>query len=153
MTLVLRPGRLDEPDALELIEQVQQYYEQIYGARDDDPLDPQAFVPPAGRFLLGYAGAAAVAMGGWSWTGELPGAAKIRRMFVRPDVRRHGHAATLLDALEADARTAGAQRTVLTTGTPQAAAVRFYRARGYTAVEPFGFYADVPTAVHLGKSL
>jgi len=42
---------------------------------------------------------------------------------------------------------------VLTTGRPQRDAIAFYRAAGYDDVPPFGYYAHVDTAVHLGKRL
>ena len=151
--LELRPARLDDPDALLLVDEVQRYYVEVYGGEDDDPIVPEEFLPPRGGFLLGYDGDAPVAMGGWSFLGDARDAAKIRRMYVRAAVRRHGYAAVLLDRLEADAAAAGARRVVLTTGEPQVAAVRFYLARGYTDVEPFGFYADEAGAVHLGKAL
>jgi GNAT superfamily N-acetyltransferase len=151
--LDLQPARLDDPTVLLLVEEVQDWYHEIYGGHDDDPMEPAEFVAPHGGFLLGRHGHEPVAMGGWSF---LPGSrdvVKIRRMYVRPAVRRLGYAAMLLDALEVDARAAGASRVALTTGAPQVAAVRFYRARGYADVEPFGFYAAEPGAVHLGKPL
>lgn len=150
--LELRSARLDDPEVLALVDEVQRWYVEIYGGRDDDPTDPEEFAPPLGRFLVGSQGGEAVAMGGWS---RLPGSSdvKIRRMYVRPQGRRSGFAGVLLDALEASARDAGATRALLTTGTPQVAAVAFYRSRGYVDVPSFGFYADSPTAVHLGKAL
>jgi GNAT superfamily N-acetyltransferase len=151
--LDLRSSRLDAPAALVLTEEVQRYYEEVYGGRDDDPIAPEEFLAPEGGFLLGYDGDDPVAMGGWSFLSGSRATVKIRRMYVRAEVRRHGYAGQLLDRLEADARAAGASRVVLTTGEPQVAAVRFYRARGYTDVEPFGFYVDEPRSVHLGKAL
>ena len=157
--LDLRHARLDDPDALVLIDEVQRYYVELYGNEDEDPLEPEEFAPPRGRFLLGYEDGVPMAMGGWSRLGD-EGTdatdrtdAKIRRMYVRPQGRRRGYAAVLLGALEADARSAGARRAVLTTGEPQADAVLFYRARGYTDITPFGFYAGVPGSVHVGKTL
>lgn len=151
--LVLRPARLDDPDALLLSAEVQRYYVELYGGEDDDPLTPDEFAPPHGRFLIGSEDGVPMAMGGWTRTAASSSDVKLRRMYVRPQGRRRGFAAALLDALEAEASSSGARRTVLTTGTPQVAAVHFYRARGYEDIEPFGFYAASPTAVHLGKAL
>lgn len=151
--LDIRPARPDDPDALFLTDEVQRYYVELYGLADEDPVDPDAFVPPRGRFLLGYDEASPVAMAGWTWRRDLATDAQVRRLYVRPAGRRSGHAAALLGALEADARAAGATRMVLETGDPQRDAVQFYRARGYRDVESFGFHADSPFSVHLGTTL
>jgi GNAT superfamily N-acetyltransferase len=151
--LELRPARLDDPDALLLVDEVQRYYVELYGGPDDDPIDAAEFTPPRGRFLIGYDEDAPVAMGGWSFREDVSGDVKVRRMYVRPEGRRRGHARVLLDALEQDAKAAGATRAVLITGVPQADAIRFYRAVGYTDVPPFGFYADSPGGVFLAKPL
>ena len=149
--LELRPARLDDPDALLLIDEVQRYYVELYGGEDHDPIDPAEFAPPRGGFLLGYQDGEPMAMGGWTLAEA--GEAKIRRMYVRPAGRRQGWAATVLTALEDDARAAGATRSALATGTPQADAIAFYRARGYEDIPPFGFYAAEEGAVFLAKPL
>ena len=151
--LDLRSSRPDHPDAVAMTEEVQQWYVEIYGGRDDDPLVPAEFVAPEGSFLIGYEDGVPVAMGGWTRTAPPSRDVKVRRMYVRPAAQRRGYAALLLDALEAEARAVGATRVVLSTGEPQEAAVRFYRSRGYADVEPFGFYAGFAQAVHLGKPL
>lgn len=151
--LRLDPARPDDPDALPLVEAVQAYYVEIYGGADEDPLDPLRFTPPDGKFLLGRLGGPPVAMGGSTFASGQPATAQLRRMFVAPGHRRHGYARLVLEALEADARAAGAERTILTTGEPQEAAVALYRAAGYVDTEPFGHYAGSPAAVHLGKRL
>lgn len=149
--LDLAPARLDDPAVLELVAEVQDYYVELYGGPDEDPIVVDEFLPPRGGFLLGTHHGEPVAMGGWSF---LDGrTVKIRRMYVRPAVRRLGYAAQLLDRLEAEARLAGAEHVVLETGQPQEDAIRFYRARGYGDVPPFGYYADQPLSVSLGKAL
>jgi GNAT superfamily N-acetyltransferase len=79
--------------------------------------------------------------------------AEIKRMFVRTDVRQQGLGRRLLVALEATALDAGVDWMILETGSPQVAAVAFYRASGYVDIAPFGFYADKPSVVSLGKPL
>jgi GNAT superfamily N-acetyltransferase len=74
-------------------------------------------------------------------------------MFVRAEVRRHGLAGRLLATLEATALDAGADWMILETGGPQVAAVAFYRRCGYVDIAPFGFYAEKPSVVSLGKRL
>ena len=42
---------------------------------------------------------------------------------------------------------------VLETGTKQPEAIGLYTAAGYAEVPKFGYYANEPSAVHLGKIL
>ena len=116
------------------------------------------FAPPRGRFYVGYLDEHPVAMGGWRFSPVIAPVhatrpAEIKRMFVRADVRQQGLARRLLAALETAARDAGADWMILETGRPQVAAVALYRASGYVDIAPFGFYADQPLVVSLGKRL
>jgi GNAT superfamily N-acetyltransferase len=154
----LRPARYDSPDVVALTEQAQMFYLEIYGGPDRTPFTVQEFAPPRGGFYVGYLDERPVAMGGWRFSPVIaPAGARrpteIKRMFVRDEVRRHGLARRLLSALESAAEAAGADWMILETGRPQVAAVRFYRAAGYVDIAPFGFYADEPDVVSLGKRL
>ena len=44
------PVEYGHPDALRLIEEVQQEYVVRYGSRDETPLDPLMFAPPVGSY-------------------------------------------------------------------------------------------------------
>ncbi|WP_276517401.1 GNAT family N-acetyltransferase [Cellulomonas hominis] len=80
-------------------------------------------------------------------TGEL------RRVFVRPDVRRAGVAAALVRALEAEARALGLRDLVLETGIRQPAALALYRSLGYRPVLPFGRWQGDALGLYLGRTL
>jgi GNAT superfamily N-acetyltransferase len=154
----LRPVRYDSPDAMALTEQAQLFYVELYGGPDETPFTVDEFTPPQGRFYVGYLDEWPVAMGGWRFSRVIApvGAtrpAEIKRMFVRADVREQGLASWLLAALEAEAREAGADWMILETGRPQVAAVALYRRCGYVDIAPFGYYADKPSVVSLGKRL
>lgn len=161
----IRSLSYDHPDALTLTEQVQDYYREIYGGRDEDPLTAEELIPPHGGFVVGYLDGRPVTMGGWLFTGSPPGeasgggvqprerVAQIRRMFVVPEARRHGLATSVLTRLEHDAARHGATRIILATGQPQQAAIAFYRRHGYADIAPFGYYAGGGLLVCLGKNL
>ncbi|MCW2811653.1 MAG: hypothetical protein JWP61_2111 [Friedmanniella sp.] len=155
--LVVRPADYADPDAVALTAAVQAYYVGLYGGSDDSPLDPTELRPPGGRFWLGYLAGVPVAMAGWRLLdAPLPAGrrvAEVRRMYVAEAGRRRGYARRLLAEIEASAAAAGIDALVLTTGEPQADAVRFYRACGYRDVAPFGFYAAMRGAVFLGRTL
>jgi GNAT superfamily N-acetyltransferase len=156
--LELRPTRYDHPDATALTDHAQRFYVQLYGGPDATPFTADEFAPPRGNFLIGYLEGRPVAMGGWRFSpvrapegAERP--AEIKRMFVHETVRGRGLARRLLGALEDDALAAGADWMILETGQPQVAAIGLYRTAGYSDIAPFGFYADKPTVVSLGRRL
>lgn len=136
------------PDALRLIEEVQQEYVVRYGGRDETPLDPLMFAPPAGSFFVGYLGDDAVATGAWRSSGisalGTERTTEIKRMYVAPRAQRAGHARRMLAHLEATARAAGFEAMVLETGDQQPEAIALYLSAGYEAIAPFGYYRDSP---------
>jgi putative acetyltransferase len=73
-----------------------------------------------------------------------PGAAEIKRMFVRPEARGQGVARVLLERLEVEARDRGIRLLRLETGTLQPDAQSFYEAAGYQPIPCFGEYAGAP---------
>ncbi|ANY08165.1 GNAT family N-acetyltransferase [Pseudonocardia sp. HH130630-07] len=147
LELLLRPS--DHPDALLLDDQVQSYYRRVYGENDVTPVAVADFVPPHGRFLIGYAAGVPVATGAWravdADTGDpvrRDGDAEIKRMYVVPAERGKGHARVLLAELERTAAAAGRLRMILETGTAQPEAIALYRACGYRSIGRFGVYRD-----------
>jgi GNAT superfamily N-acetyltransferase len=155
---VIREQMLDHPDAVELTEKVQAYYVHIYGGPDSAPVDVAEFRRPGGAFFVGYLDDLPVAMGGWRFHPAPPDigathAAEIKRMYVVEGQRGKGLARSMLAHLEHSAATAGADALVLETGRAQPEGIALYLSSGYHDVPPFGHYAGVPGAVHLGKLL
>lgn len=112
--LDLRPTRYDHPDAVRLIAEVQAFYRERYGDEDATPLEPAQFAEPRGYFVVGYVDGAALACGGWRARAAVPadpelcdGDSEIKRMFVAPAHRGHGHARTVLADLERASAAAG----------------------------------------------
>ncbi|HWM04852.1 MAG TPA: GNAT family N-acetyltransferase [Actinophytocola sp.] len=139
----------DHPDSVALIAEVQQEYVVRYGSPDATPVDPGEFAPPNGLFLIGYLDGGPVASGGWRV--HRAGEVELKRMYVSPSVRGRGLARELLAELERTALVAGHARMVLETGFRQPEAIALYRSCGYVEVPRFGYYAEAPGAVHLGK--
>jgi GNAT superfamily N-acetyltransferase len=158
--LEIRPSRLDDPHAADLIDEVQAEYVSIYGSHDAAPIHASEFSLPAGLFLVGYVDGVPVATGGWrrhsdehpdtEWAGDR---AEIKRMFITKVARGNGYARELLIELERTAAEAGVRWLLLETGFKQPAAIALYRSAGYRDITPFGHYADTPLSVHLGKQL
>jgi len=81
------------------------------------------------------------------------GDSEIKRMFVAPAHRGHGHARTVLAALERASAPAGRRRMILETDTRQPEAVALYVSEGYTPIPGFGVYRDDPRSRCYAKPL
>lgn len=145
------------PDAVRLIDSVQEEYVARYGSPDQSPVDPLMFVPPQGSFFVGYLGEEPVATGAWRHCGAdrfgTTRTAEIKRMYVVPAAQRRGHARRMLAHLEATARDAGYEAVVLETGDRQPEALALYQSAGYVEIEGFGHYACSPLSRSFGKRL
>jgi ribosomal protein S18 acetylase RimI-like enzyme len=146
----LRAVGYADPVAQHLIERVQQEYVVRYGGRDAAVVDPAEFAPPLGLFLVAYVDDEPAACGGWRAHDR---DVELKRMYVRPAYRGRGLARAVLAELERTAAAAGYTRVILETGSKQPEAIALYGSAGYTPVARFGYYAEAPEAVHLGKSL
>ena len=140
---------ITHPDAMLLVEEVQEEYVVRYGGRDETPIDPSYFEAPAGAFFVGYLDVVPVATGAWRARTdvEVAGsrrAAEIKRMYVAPGARGLGLARAMLAHLEETARASGAEAMVLETGMRQPEAISLYLSAGYKPVAGFGFYKNSP---------
>ena len=149
MSIEVTAARLDQPDALELIELVQGEYVIRYGGRDEAPIDVAEFLPPEGLFLVARIDGEPAGCGGWRDLGD--GRAEIKRMFTAAEHRNRGVARTLLAELERTAAAAGIEELVLETGSVQPEAIALYESSGYRPIEGFGYYAGRPLSRSFGK--
>jgi putative acetyltransferase len=78
---------------------------------------------------------------------------ELKRMYVRPEARRHGIARQLVAHMEALARELGFSELWLETGLRQPAAVALYEHLGYTRRAAFGDHKDDPLNVCFEKRL
>lgn len=146
------------PDALRLVEEVQQEYVVRYGGRDDTPLDPLVFEPPTGSFFVGYLDDEPAASGAWRRRGDVEvfgtvETAEIKRMYVAGRVRGLGLGRAMLAHLERTAAEAGAVAMVLETATGQPEAIALYESSGYVPVPGFGHYVWSSQSRCFGKPL
>jgi GNAT superfamily N-acetyltransferase len=137
----IRTAAPDDPAARELLAGFARETEQRYGqvfegvAAPHETIAADGLVAPRGTLLV----IDGIGCGGLR---ELePGIAEIKRMYVRPEHRRRGHARRLLAVLEHAARELGYERVRLDTGPLQPEAVALYASAGYHSIEP---YTDMP---------
>lgn len=79
--------------------------------------------------------------------------AEITRMFLKPEVRGHGLAVRLLDALEAIAQNKHYQSLMLETSEKFEPAYRLYLRHGFQLCEPFGEYVDKAHNTYMKKKI
>ncbi|HRY08420.1 MAG: GNAT family N-acetyltransferase [Actinobacteria bacterium] len=105
--------------------------------------DIAGFTGDGGFFLIATAGDTVVGCVGLRRLS--PDAAEIKRMWVAPVLRGSGLAVELLEQTEQRAVRRGYSRLFLDTNGALTAALRFYAAHGYEAIER---YNDNPDATH-----
>ncbi|WP_062465281.1 GNAT family N-acetyltransferase [Demequina soli] len=143
----------DDADAHALWDEQQADLALRYGS--ELPEQPARFAAPVAS-LVGYAEdgePAASLVLRWSPYATGPGAIEIKRLFVRPGHRGHGHSKVMMGAAEAVARRAGACRIVLETGSEQPEALALYDRLGYSRIAPYGEYKDEPDSICYGLDL
>jgi putative acetyltransferase len=84
------------------------------------------------EYLVGVVNGRAVACGAWQAVG--PGAAELRRMYVRPAFRGRGLARQMIVAVEEEALAAGRPLLRLELETGMSAAIALYQSSGYRQV-------------------
>lgn len=142
--------RPDQADVVALIEALDAYQRPLCPPESHHGIPIEALLAPGVLFavLRDDAGAAvgcgAVVLGN--------GLGELKRMFVRPERRGAGHAARLLDFLQAQARARGCTTLALETGAQQAEAIALYERAGYARCGPFGAYVDDPHSVFMRKT-
>jgi GNAT superfamily N-acetyltransferase len=137
----IRQVRLSDPTVMPLLAGLAAEYEARYGPGDEMAAAGEAeFDPPSGLFLALVNDGVVMAGGGYRRVS--PGTCEVKRMWTDEAHRRHGHASTVLRALEDAARAAGYTALRLETGPAQPEAVALYITRGYRRVPVFGRYPD-----------
>lgn len=143
---------MDDPRSRALITEIQAGYIGLYGGPDDAPVLAADFASPRGTFLLA-ADAQGHPVGCIGVRRHDPLTGEIKRMYVRPQVRRRGYARTLLAAAEDRARELGYRALVLETGSQQPEAVALYESLGYRTIPGYGHYRCSPQARSFRRDL
>jgi GNAT superfamily N-acetyltransferase len=98
-------------------------------------IDEAKFEEAGGYFVILQQGNQIIGCGGFRPVDNE--CAEIKRMFVRPDVRRRGGARQILRHLEQEAHRRGFRSTVLETGCDNAGAIALYESEGYLQISEF----------------
>jgi putative acetyltransferase len=98
-------------------------------------IDQAEFEKSGGYFVLAQQGNQTIGCGGFKPLDAT--CAEIKRMFVRPEMRRCGWARRILRHLEQEAHRRGFLSTVLETGCDNAGAVALYESEGYSQIPEY----------------
>ncbi len=145
---------VDDPRVVALWQELDAELERRYGEMEvHPPIRPDGVV--ATLLALGGDGEpVGTVLVRWSHhDSERPGTVEIKRLYVLPQHRGHGHARVMMGAVERAAFRVGATKLVLGTGEAQPEAVALYEGIGYSRIPPFGMYKDYLRVVCMAKSL
>jgi GNAT superfamily N-acetyltransferase len=107
-------------------------------------IDEAEFEKSGGYFVIAQQGNRTIGCGGFRPVDEE--CAEIKRMFVRPDVRRRGGARQILRHLQEEVHRRGFRSTVLETGCDNAGAIALYESEGYLQIPEFPGCLGIPVS-------
>jgi putative acetyltransferase len=125
--------------------------EELFDPEDNHYLDPAELKQPGISFFTARDDADAVL--GTIALAEKGGYGEIKSLYVDADARGQGIAQALLAHVEALARDKGLDWLRLETGDTLLAAIKLYRAAGFTTCGPFGDYEANGSSVFMEKHL
>ena len=79
--------------------------------------------------------------------------AELKRVYVRPEQRKHGYGRMVVEAMELQALWQGYTRMVMTTGRKNKEGMALYRRLGYRLTEPWGIYIGDKASLCMEKEL
>jgi len=140
-------------EAQQLISELDRYLLEQYPGQPTNGIDADEFRAAGGYFVLlrERAGDEAVACG--AFRPVTPHSVEMKRLFVRPQARRRGHARRILVHLEQVALERGYLGAVLETGTSQPESIALYEAAGYFRIPRYEQFVTSPDSVCFAKRL
>ena len=109
-----------------------------YGDEDESRMSPLELSSPSGVFVVARVnGALAGGVGVRPIGDPSQHLGEVKRLWVRPDLRRSGVATSLMNDVERRARDHGFHRLFLETGAKQPEAIALYRSSGWRQVDEF----------------
>jgi GNAT superfamily N-acetyltransferase/DNA-binding transcriptional ArsR family regulator len=125
-----------------------------YGEPEPAPAsirDPSAFAAPNGTFVVLRVSDEAVGCGGvCRFDGTT---AELKAVYVMPAHRGRGYSRLIVETVEARAVALGYRTLRLETGDAQPEAIGLYTALGYSRIENYGEYRDLPRSVCFEREL
>jgi GNAT superfamily N-acetyltransferase/DNA-binding transcriptional ArsR family regulator len=138
----------DDPVAVLLVRAQWSELNARYEAAEPEPTsieEPSAFVAPSGAFVMLRVAGETVGCGGICLYDHAT--AELKAVYVAPLHRGNGYSRLIVQELERRALALGYRAVRLETGDAQPEAIALYTALGYTRIENYGPYRDLPRSV------
>ena len=149
--MIIERASPESAEAKQLMRAMWVDLDELYGNSALTSYELQGMEQPGAAFVLAREGGEAIACAALRpLSAQI---AEVKRMYVRPEMRRKGVAQQLMATLEQIARDGGFNEIWLETGLPQVAAIRLYEKLGYTQIPPYGEYKHEPDSVCYAKRL
>lgn len=148
--IIIRRGDPRHPEATALLEQSHALMERLFPPEDNFFLDIDALSGGDIRFFCALDQGVILGVGALALR---EGYGEVKAMFTRDSARGRGIARAILAEIEREARAARLPWLRLETGNALSAALRVYRAAGFSPCEAFGDYPQAATSVFLEKRL
>ena len=140
-----------QPEVVDLISKLDAHVLGLYPPESNHLLDIEALCAPEIRFFVARYRGTAVGCG--AIRDDPAGYGEVKRMFVRPGLRKKGVGRAILRHIEQAARDSKLSYLRLETGTLQVEALGLYRSEGYREIPPFGDYRPDPLSVFMEKRI
>jgi GNAT superfamily N-acetyltransferase len=151
MSAIISPESPDQPDAAQLIAELQTHLESFYPPESRHGFSVERLIAEGVAFYVLWAASEAAGCGGIKIVDQEYG--ELKRMYVRPQFRGRGYGAMILNHLSEHARGHGIHLLRLETGVHQQAAIRLYEHCGFRRIPPFGSYTNDPLSLCYEKRL
>lgn len=153
MKVAIASEPFDSPDGRRLVAALDEHLASRYlpEHRFGPNFQAEHVAPGLGTFMIARTDGKAVGCG--ALKRRDPTTVEVKRMYVEPAMRGRGVAMEILERLEREARSMGAERLVLETGIHQDEAIALYRKAGFSVIDCFEEYVGVPTSVCFEKTL
>jgi len=151
MTTIISLERPDTPDAMMLIEELEEHLAPFYPATSRHGYSVEKLIKQGVAFFVTRHDGVPAGCGGVQFYDTEYG--ELKRMFVRPKFRGLGLAKLMLEHLEAYSLEHNITLLRLETGIHQKEAIGLYERMGYQRRSHFGEYTDDPLSLFFEKKI
>ena len=151
MILAIAPSNPTCSAVRELISELDRYLEVLYPPESRHGLNLAALQDKSITLFLAKNDDQPVGCGAIQL--QAPGYAEIKRMYVRPNLRKKGIGKRILSQIETFAKQANVYLLRLETGVYQPEAIHLYQKLGYYPIPPFDDYKEDPLCLFFEKTL